>query len=177
MRNHGDPMRVWFDTEFLDSGAKLELISIGCVREDGAELYLENSDFDLAHATPWLREHVVPKLTRTHDPEDECIMSLVAIGYALHKFAGQSPEFWAYYCSYDWVLLSRCYGRMLDMPHNWPHYCNDIKQLLHMAGNPKIAKLPESHAHNALVDARWARDTHLWLEKRFDFTPRPRAVP
>jgi hypothetical protein len=59
-------MKLWFDTEFIESGhtLPLDLISIGVVREDGEEYYAECSGFDLALAlsNPWLVENVIPYL-------------------------------------------------------------------------------------------------------------------
>jgi hypothetical protein len=37
-------LRIWYDTEFIEDGRTIDLISIGMVREDGAELYLVNED-------------------------------------------------------------------------------------------------------------------------------------
>lgn len=39
-------MRIYYDTEFVEDGRTVDLISIGMVREDGAELYLVNEEID-----------------------------------------------------------------------------------------------------------------------------------
>ena len=39
-------MRIFYDTEFLDDGKTIDLISIGMVAEDGRELYAVSSEFD-----------------------------------------------------------------------------------------------------------------------------------
>ena len=40
-------MKYFIDTEFVDDGKTIDLISIGIVAEDGRELYVESADFDL----------------------------------------------------------------------------------------------------------------------------------
>jgi hypothetical protein len=66
-------MKVFVDCEFVDDGLTIDLISIGMVREDGAELYRINGDREgksihRAVCHDWLRENVVPYLPVTvHD--------------------------------------------------------------------------------------------------------------
>lgn len=45
-------MRIWFDTEFIEDGKTIDLISIGLVRDDGSELYHENGACRLGRASP-----------------------------------------------------------------------------------------------------------------------------
>lgn len=51
------------------------------------------------------------------------------IAYFVGKGLGK-PEFYGYYADYDWVLFCSLYGRMLDLPSEFPMYCNDLKQML-----------------------------------------------
>ena len=37
-------MKIWFDTEFIEDGKTIDLISIGMVRQDSATLYFELRD-------------------------------------------------------------------------------------------------------------------------------------
>lgn len=58
-------MRIFYDTEFLEDGHTIELISIGMVREDGKELYCvvkDNLTMQRAVEHEWLRGNVVPSL-------------------------------------------------------------------------------------------------------------------
>lgn len=61
-------MRIWYDTEFLEDGRTIELISIGMIAEDGRELYVVNEEIDtgslheLICQHQWLMENVVPSL-------------------------------------------------------------------------------------------------------------------
>lgn len=157
-------MRIWFDTEFYEDGRTIELISIGLVREDGAELYLESEHAEsLAASTEWLSANVLPHIrndavARRSRPEmrDE-----------IRRFASERPEFWAYFADYDWVVLCQLFGRMIDLPKGWPMYCRDLKQL----ADERDTTLPvfrdsSRPAHNALADALECRDRHLWLLQR-----------
>jgi hypothetical protein len=150
-------MRIWFDTEFIEDGKTINLISIGMVREDGKELYLQNIDADYSKANRWVMDNVVRHLEplSTGKSRDYIAAEIVI-------FAGEKPEFWAYYADYDWVVLCQLYGRMIDLPSGWPMYCRDLKQLADERG----VRLPEqtSQEHHALADARWVRESHLWLE-------------
>lgn len=40
------------------------------------------------------------------------------------------PQFYAYFADYDWVVSCWLFGRMLDLPKNFPYYCRDLKQML-----------------------------------------------
>ena len=46
-------MRYFYDTEFIEDGNTIELVSIGIVAEDGREYYAVSTDFDAARANPW----------------------------------------------------------------------------------------------------------------------------
>ncbi|WP_059174445.1 3'-5' exoribonuclease domain-containing protein [Rhodococcus rhodochrous] len=57
-------MRYFYDTEFLEDGRTIELISIGIVAEDGREYYAVNSDMPVDRITKddWLLNNVWPHL-------------------------------------------------------------------------------------------------------------------
>src|SRR5579885_769187 len=55
-------MRYFYDTEFIDDGERIDLISIGIVAEDGRELYLQSCEFNPKKASEWVRENVFPNL-------------------------------------------------------------------------------------------------------------------
>lgn len=62
-----EPTRYFYDTEFLEDGRTIELISIGIVCEDGREYYAVNSEmpFDRIKEHDWLVRNVVPTLPVT----------------------------------------------------------------------------------------------------------------
>lgn len=151
-------MRIWFDTEFIEDGKTIDLISIGMVREDGATLYFESADCHHNRASPWVRENVLPHLRQVWTRRS-------VIASAVSEFAGEQPEFWAYYADYDWVVLCQLFGTMMDLPKGWPMYCRDVKQLCDSLGNPKLPKETDVE-HHALADAMWTKRAWEFLQER-----------
>ena len=153
-------MKIWFDTEFIEDGKTIDLISIGMVREDGAELYYECRECDSRRASDWVKENVL-----VHLEGGPAIMSRDFIARKIQEFAGEKPEFWAYYADYDWVALCQLYGTMMDLPKGWPMYCRDVKQVCDMVGNPRLPN-QDSREHHALADAIWTKQAWEWLRDR-----------
>lgn len=149
-------MRFWFDTEFIEDGKTIDILSIGVVAEDGRTFYAEPEEADHSRASDWVKANVIPHLTGFRTPRAE-------IAQHLKMFFGEKPEIWAYYADYDWVALCQLYGTMMDLPNGWPMYCRDVKQLCDSKGNPK---LPEqtSTEHHAMTDAKWTRDAWQFLQ-------------
>jgi len=174
-------MKYWFDTEFIDNGKTIDLLSIGIVAEDGRELYLCNQDAKLNNATEWVIWNVYPSLGVKHGLEwywDAPVVDVDspatsksrvvphhAIRDRVRVFVGADPpEFWGYYADYDWVVLCQLFGRMVDLPKGWPMYCRDLKQLCDDLGNPELPR--QCNTHHALDDARWIREMYLFLSSR-----------
>lgn len=153
-------MKIYFDTEFIEDGKTIDLVSIGLVRDDGAELYCVSSEFDYSAASQWVRDNV---LERLHNEGYVKPMPRSRIAQAVHAFVGAEPEFWAYFADYDWVSLCQLYGTMMDLPSGWPMFCRDLKQS--MEGKVGFLPTPSNSAreHNALYDARWVRLNHSRL--------------
>jgi hypothetical protein len=143
-------MRIWFDTEFIEDGRTIDLMSIGMIRQDGVCYYAEPAECDLSRASDWVKTNVIPHLNGHKTPRAKIAADII-------KFAGEAPEFWAYYADYDWVALCQLFGTMMDLPKGWPMYCRDVKQLCDAAVNPTLPKR-DSAEHNALNDAIWTRD-------------------
>lgn len=152
-------MRIWFDTEFIEDGKTIDLLSIGMVREDGSTYYAESAEADHSRADEWVKENVL-----CHLAGGEFVKSRAQIAADVVAFAGEAPEFWAYYADYDWVALCQLYGRMIDLPKGWPMFCRDLKQLCVEMGNPELPK-QEDVEHNALADACWNRSSHSFLDR------------
>ncbi|HEX3640116.1 MAG TPA: 3'-5' exoribonuclease [Ktedonobacteraceae bacterium] len=55
-------MKYFLDTEFIEDGKTIDLISIGIACEDGRELYLQHCDFNAREANEWVKENVLPHL-------------------------------------------------------------------------------------------------------------------
>jgi len=150
-------MKIWFDTEFIEDGRTIELVSIGMIREDGATYYAETDQYRPAKASQWVKDNVL-----VHLKGGEAIKPLDVIGREIVEFAGEGPEFWAYYADYDWVALCQLYGTMMQLPDGWPMYCRDVKQLCDDLGNPKLPE-QDSIEHHALFDAVWTKDAWQFL--------------
>lgn len=147
-------MRYWFDTEFIDDGASIELISIGVVAEDGRTYYAQSRTFNAERCCDWVRENVLPHL----EPRTAgCWKAREEIAQDLRSFVcRREAEFWAYYASYDWVVLAQLFGPLSDRPRGWPLRCRDVAEL--GALYPDVERPPEPNpAHHALADARWAK--------------------
>lgn len=141
-------MKYWFDCEFLDRGGLISLISIGLVAEDGREYYTETPfAAELCSKNEWLIKNVAPLLMGRTKRTAE-------IATEIMEFVGEKPAFWSYCGAYDWVCLCQLYGRMIDIPNSWPHYCHELSQLHESLGSPPIPPALQPQ-HHALVDARW----------------------
>lgn len=147
-------MKYWYDTEFIEDGKTIDLISIGIVAEDGRTLYYENGEADLSKASDWVKENVIPHLLR--DPHST--LSRIDLANYVKEFCDREkygkPEFWGYYSAYDHVALCQLFGTMMNLPKGWPMYTRDIKQLCDSLGDPKLPEQGKGE-HNALADAKW----------------------
>ncbi len=50
--------RFWFDTEFIEDGRTIDLISIGIVSEDNRKYYAVSSECDPTKASKWVRKNI-----------------------------------------------------------------------------------------------------------------------
>ena len=87
-------MRYFIDTEFIDNGQTIDLISIGIVCEDGRELYLQSADFDSSRASQWVHENVIERLSMcSHVPSPAYATSV----YTNKSFHGN----WQGQCTFE----------------------------------------------------------------------------
>lgn len=163
-------MLYWFDTEFIEDGKTIDLISIGIVAEDGRTFYAESMECNYSRASAWVQANVFPHLSCYPDlrqlmvglpvlnPKGEFTMLRRDIREGILALVGDDPkpQFWAYYGAYDWVALCQLFGTMMDLPKGWPKYCRDLKQL---AGNSQLPARGGGE-HHALADAIWTK--HAW---------------
>ncbi len=148
-------MRYFYDCEFIEDGATIELVSIGVVAEDGRELYLVSTEFDPERAGRWVRANVLPQLP---SPADPAWRSREQIRAALLEFCTAHPDgspvqLWAWVGAYDHVALCQLWGSMTALPRALPRFTRELKQHWEAAGSPALPPVPEG-AHDALVDAR-----------------------
>jgi hypothetical protein len=146
-------MRFFIDTEFVEDGKTIDLISIGIVAEDGREYYAVSAEYDIEKAKYHLfvGPIVLPALFPTMDT---AVKSRNEIATEIVHFVGSCPEFWADYASYDWVALCQLFGPMVNLPRTWPMFCFDVEQMRQVDNIPEVACYVEGECHNALHDAR-----------------------
>ena len=83
-------MRIFYDTEFLEDGKTIELISIGLIREDGKELYLINKEMEIDRIfrDDWVRENVL------HDIFHDMLIGYTEAGGDITNFYFRKLDFW-----------------------------------------------------------------------------------
>jgi 3' exoribonuclease, RNase T-like len=151
-------VRYFYDTEFIEDGRTIELISIGVVAEDGREYYAVSTEFDPERAGSWVRAHVLPKLP---PPSSQLWRARDQIRVDLEKFfgvhrsqqAGEPIELWAWVAAYDHVALCQLWGPMTALPPAIPRFTRELRQLWEDRGRPRMPPRPQD-VHDALVDAR-----------------------
>lgn len=171
-------MKYFFDTEFIEDGKTIELISIGIVAEDGREYYACNSECDLDKANQWVKENVIPLLpprsinlsdpsiSPTQKEESLRWKTKATIRREIVEFTlNTDPEFWAYFADYDWVVFCQLFGAMIDLPSTFPQYCRDLKQEADRLSVSLEKAIPQKDEHNAIADARWCKDAWNYLLK------------
>lgn len=146
-------MRYFFDTEFIEDGLTIDLVSIAVVDEGGREYYAVSTEFDPTRAGPWVRANVLDKLP---PPASPAYRSRAQIRESLLEFLlapGGEIELWAWYASYDHVVLAQLWGTMPRLPKPIPRFTHELRQRWEDAGKPPLPK-PPTDAHDALADAR-----------------------
>lgn len=167
-----------YDTEFLEDGSTIDLISIGIVCADGREYYAVNNDMDEKRIKKddWLCENVIrhlPLLGTGYKGQRPYKSDTGSWVYALDKrsvlvkpkwvianevreflLADGEPQLWAYYAAYDHVALAQLWGKMIHRPKGLPMWTHDLMQLIEPLND---FEKPEQDGvlHNALADARW----------------------
>ncbi|GAB19357.1 hypothetical protein GOEFS_081_00470 [Gordonia effusa NBRC 100432] len=146
-------MRFFYDSEFIEDGHTIDLVSLGVVAEDGREFYAVSTEFDESRAGDWVRANVLPKLP---SPSSKVWKSRRTIRDELLEFLtadGSEIELWAWVGAYDHVALCQLWGPMTALPRNIPRYTRELKQYWDDAGRPLLPNAPRD-AHDALADAR-----------------------
>ena len=146
-------MRYFYDTEFIEDGQTITLVSIGIVAEDGREYYAVSTDFDGTRANRWVRENVLAKLPNLDNPVWKPQRQIRDEVYEFLTFGGHRPELWAWVGAYDHVVFAQLWGDMTKLHKDLPRFTRELKQYWDMAGRPSLPRTPKDN-HDALVDAR-----------------------
>lgn len=149
----------FYDCEFVEDGKTIDLISIAFVSSDGRGLYrhVDGYDLDKAEAHEFVSANVlphvqgIPRVRRSQVAAE--ISEFIRPGHV---------ELWGYFPSYDHVALAQLFGTMMDLPDHIPMRTNCIAQLAQSYGHRTIP-VPNENVHDALADARWARQAYQWL--------------
>lgn len=184
--------RIYYDTEFIDDGTTIELISIGMISEYGEEYYGINGDLSLARfldpdhswhidntlpSLPiyltggpefrWLADHSDSKLIK---PKAVLKQEVSQFIFKHNLFKTDPVELWAWYGAYDHVALAQLFGPMVKLPPHVPMYTNDLKQEMvrkEKLGNHRLRfdmpKMESGIVHNAMDDARLLKQRAEWL--------------
>ncbi|KKO84527.1 polyadenylate-specific 3'-exoribonuclease AS [Corynebacterium otitidis] len=171
-------MRYFYDTEFIEDGETIELVSLGVVAEDGREFYAVSSDFDPASANAWVRGHVLDQLPPPADPawqpRSEIRARLVEF---LRAGPGRPmPDLWAWVGDYDHVVLAQLWGDMGSLPRYIPHFTHELKQYWELIGRPELPARPRG-SHDALVDARYNLERFRACERHWPLDENNRLRP
>lgn len=136
-----DKKQYFLNTQFIEDGRLIELISIGIVSSDNRELYLGNISCPFWQASPWVKDNVLTPMPDqfTSDlrflkqPIDQTFWrEKKDIAAQIIEFLGVNPteklEFWSYYSATHWVAFYQVFGPLMDLPKPIPQHCNDLKQ-------------------------------------------------
>lgn len=145
--------RYFYDTEFIEDGRTIELVSIGIVDETGREFYAVSTAFDPERAIRWVRINVLPKLPSPADPAWGSRERIRADVLAFLAEPGEQVQLWAWYAGYDHVALCQLWGPMTALPRLIPRFSHELRQRWEDLGRPSLPD-PPAEQHDALADAR-----------------------
>lgn len=122
--------KYFIDSEFIEDGKTIDLISIGVVSENGVELYRQSVEFNPKNASEWVRENVFPHLTlcpwirhRTRESTVEKDLILHKNGQCIDQQRG-----WIHNCPWRSRIqlrheLLRFINNAPDLPSFYGDYC------------------------------------------------------
>ena len=146
--------RFFYDTEFIEDGTTIDLVSIGVVDETGREFYAVSTQFDPDKAIPWVRRNVLEQLPppadkawRSRERIREDLLAFLT-GPARRSSCGRgSPPTTTSPCASCGARCPRC-------PRPIPRFTRELRQRWDDLGQPPLPPKPTG-THDALVDARY----------------------
>lgn len=164
---------IFLDTEFSTNDPyEGEILSIGLVKNNGEELYLELEYGGTV--SEWVQKHILPKLTQekaTKRQAQKMIRDFVGV---------EKPYIISYVTSFDTVYLHKLFEskEIEDTPFYWMPI--DFASIMFGLGiNPEVyhregkeefyeaigLDTERFHTHNALDDAKLLREVYLKLSE------------
>lgn len=135
-------MKMFFDTEFTGLVKDADLISIGCVLENGQKFYAELTDYDESKVDSWIKENVVDKTIFGGNKELEmkvltnpdtikyATCMIENLGVILTAWVSEHSEEKIQLVSdipyYDMVLFQDIFGSALEVPDRFSRTCWDL---------------------------------------------------
>lgn len=162
--------KIYFDFEFIESGPENPIypISLGMIKETGEMDYIIFKDIPWHKANQWVLDNIAPTINKDARDSTQPVLNRDQAKQRIIEFAGERPQFWGYFCSYDWVLMSQIHGIMMELPNNWPMHPMDLKQEMVRLGvkRSELNHIENEQEHHALADAVWNRSVHKYLIER-----------
>lgn len=162
---------IFFDTEFSSLDPyKGEILSVGLVKYNGEELYLE-LEHD-GNIDPWVKKNIIPNLKNPKVSRKEAVEKI-------KKFVGKKkPYIVSYVNQYDALYAYKLFG-IRKCPFFWIPI--DFASILFGMGINPESYSPEDknnffknigvnsskyHIHNALDDAKLLREVYLKITQK-----------
>jgi len=160
---------IFIDTEFTDLDPyKGELLSVGIVKLNGDELYIE-LEYD-GESSEWVTKHIIPTLTQTKVGRETAEK-------LIREFLGDSLPFAVGFVdNYDVIYLTKIFGAG-NLPFRWMTIdfasilfaigVNPVKFMADTSGAKAFYRklgidLKQYRQHHALDDAKLVRD--VWMK-------------
>lgn len=163
-------MKVFIDTEFTGLFKNSQLISIGCVDENGYNFYAVLNDFDLRQVDEWIQKNVIDHL---YDLPPTIIGNKKGVTSALEEWLkarsteSEQIEIWSDTLAYDWVHFCDLWENARNLPNYIYYIPFDLATLFKIKNiDPDINRVKFSGfngntlIHNALSDAQIIRECY-----------------
>ncbi len=125
-------MKYFIDTEFIEDGKTIDLISIGIVSEDDRTLYLQNSDCAFLKSSDWVWRNVFPHLDHFDmrgqrmcaERKLSCDSGLGTIRYTRCHPNPDDPCPWATRREIEKSVIEFCDQSKYGKPEFWGYYAD-----------------------------------------------------
>jgi 3' exoribonuclease, RNase T-like len=170
-------MKYFLDTEFIEDGQIIDLVSIGVVCEDGRKYYAINRSCNFSKASKWVKDNVLIHLPPKY-PNPQEVSPRIMEESLTWKWRSQiaddllaffqpynEVELWAYYADYDYIVLMQTFGCYVP---NWSElsFSGKVKQFFRLCSTygtgevyrPAIEACPDGFPF-------YCRDIKQWCDE------------